>query len=226
MLKPDECLVWDGAEFRPVPLERPILPQGARLMRGPVPAAKVNADALRSFAQAMQVNPQISAYLAAGMEMYGYRVGEDEELYNIMLEYQSPFAPGFAPSFREFDGLGMAFGSRERRWSIYVKLGECDILCTLYHELFHTIYRNIPRKYLDSLEEFGALIRENNNDVYHPDSRSVRWIYSPEEAEAFAFERFATGNPMPFGLALPSPVRATFKAVLRGDYAHHRVLPR
>lgn len=224
MLKPTECLVWDGQAFCPVSCEVPILPHGARMMPGAMSPAAITTDALRSYAQAMRMNPLISAYLGAGLQRHGYRAGEDEELYNIMLEYQPDFADAYAPEYHEFDGLGLAFGCEGRRDSIFVNINHRTALKTLFHELFHTVYHNIPGQAVETIESFGNKIREANGvDLSHPDTRSVRWIYSSEEAEAYAFERFATGRPMPFGLKLPSPVRATFQAALRGDYAHHRV---
>lgn len=226
MLAPTECLVWDGITFRPRPAEHIMLPEGARLVPGKHPPAKVGQAALGRYAQAMNVNPNISVYLGAGLEMFGYPVGGGPELYRTMLEYQPDFASAYAPSFHLRKCLGMCFWDAGFRQKIYVKTNQKSVLSTLFHELFHSIYKHIPGERKVSLEEFGNVIRDRNGkvDTIDPDVKSASWLDQDEEAEALAFEHFATGRPMPFGLALPSPVRATFDAALRGDYANHRAV--
>ncbi|UIY45827.1 hypothetical protein [Methylobacterium radiotolerans] len=229
MLKPTECLAWDGIAFRPIPCERVMLPGGARVCAGAHLPVNLTPEALRSYALAMRVNPQISAFLGAGVEAFSYREDHSEYVYEIMLEHYGPdFADNYAPVFHRMKSGCLCFHEDYgRHRNIYASTKERIILAILYHELFHTIYMNVPEKNRTAIEQFGANIRARNLEtpLGNPDSRSVVWLSKPEEAEAWAFQNFATGRPMPFGLRLPFRVRATFQAALRGDYAHHRVLP-
>lgn len=222
MLGPDDCLVWDGAAFAAVPHYRPILPGGAQLL--PAGGFTVTPEAVSRYTRAMVMNPRISAFLAPGIIHHGYRRGEGRWLHEIMLEHQPDIAAAYEPRFREFHGTGLAFAAHSRKHVIYAQLrDEDETYGTICHELFHTVYANIPECQLEELEDFGDAIREANNsaDPSHDDVRSVSWIMDSEEAEAYAFGRYAQGSRIPFGLKLPRRVRATFDRALRGDFAHH-----
>lgn len=227
-MRANNCLVWDGLAFRVRNVGVLELPDGAQVTTGECPSTNTSLAARNTYARLMQINPTVVAYLGAGIEMYGFKSASDEYMYPIMLEYQPDFAAMCAPAFQEHTALGMCFHDDGFRQKIFISLRQSDVKRTLLHELFHSVYNNIPSEYIRVVESYGDLMRDRNVRVAidDPDSQPTAWFSASEEAEAVAFERFALGRPMPFGLQMPTPVKRVYAAILAGELANHRVIRR
>ncbi|WP_146208816.1 hypothetical protein [Azospirillum sp. TSO22-1] len=206
----DKALIWGGRAF----IERPLEDVGDDWFsfgEGETIYWPINGGDMARYTEAMRINPRVRC--AMGPVLHGF-------------EPFTPIIEGMNEGFLKEHGA--------RRWRPSHSTGRCDYLktsivvgfcggfnplTTLYHELFHSIYDRFSDDELESVERHGNKIREENTRRDLCEQFPVYWITRNEEAEALAFDHWATKKGAPHGIEAGRDVVNIWGRVIMGRYA-------
>lgn len=214
------ALAWTGDRFVRISARNVTLPEGRRLLPDGYPIDRISASDLAGMTAAMRINPTVRAFVAPGLLTFGHADALDRIMHTSHPdpEWREAYGPTWHPS--------RVWGQAWRRWqgraaTIYVRSQERELISTTYHELFHTIVGNLADAEWIAIEAACAPYREWNASLPegHPDRAKPLGLIGEEEPAAYSFERFATGQFLPF--KLPWRVRRTFRRIVAGRYADH-----
>lgn len=228
------ALTWTGDRFQRISgfgIGR--FPNGSRLIPEGRPINVIEPDELAAMeAMIRRVNPTLTAFISPGMLCYDHRDIASEQAYYAATDQKT--RDENAPAWRHASHIGQSFSRRRHPTGIiWVRtiplvrtkylIGPAPHLVILAHELFHSVAKNLPASEWKAVEAATAPIRALNDAApeSHLDQRNAYWLRGDEEPAAYAFERFATGRPLPFGIRLPWRVRRIYRRILAGKYANH-----
>lgn len=206
----NKALIWDGRTFVQRGLES-TENRSFYFREGESPYWPMLDGDLGTYRDAMKINPKISCVMGPVLHRF-------EPFTSLLDGMREEFLQEHgARKWRKSSYSG--FCNYHKTEIVVAFCGGLDPLVTLYHELFHSIYDMFTEHELEILEEHGNQIRDVNRGKDWHKRIDECWIRNEEEAEALAFDCWATGQRPPHGIEAGKHVVNIWRRVIAGRYA-------